>query len=81
MIRPSSITGSLALVSAGGAIGCVAWRGSVVVVVVVVEDVVVVVENPAYGASDSAPSAVAGDGHVQPQLSGSEGHMISAINR
>jgi hypothetical protein len=35
-IRPSSITGSLALLSAGGAIGCVAWRGSVVVVVLVV---------------------------------------------
>jgi hypothetical protein len=41
-IRPSSITGSLALLSAGGAIGCVAWRGSVVVVVLVVVVVVLV---------------------------------------
>ena len=42
MIRPSSITGSLAWVSAGGAIGWVAWRGgAVVVVVVVVVEVVV----------------------------------------
>src|SRR5215211_3565181 len=40
-IRPSWITGSLALLSAGGAIGCVAWRGSVdVVEVVVLVDVV-----------------------------------------
>jgi hypothetical protein len=43
-IRPSSITGSLALLSAGGAIGCDAWRGSVVVVVVLVVVVVVLVE-------------------------------------
>jgi hypothetical protein len=41
-IRPSWITGSLALLSAGGAIGCVAWRGSVVVVVLVVVVVVLV---------------------------------------
>jgi hypothetical protein len=41
-IRPSSITGSLALLSAGGAIGCVAWRASVVVVVLVVVVVVLV---------------------------------------
>jgi hypothetical protein len=44
MMRPSSITGSLALMSAGGVIGCVCWiGGGVVVEVVDVVDVVVVV--------------------------------------
>ncbi len=43
MIRPTSITGSLAWTSVGGAIGCDCWTGSVVVVVLGVVVLVVVV--------------------------------------